>query len=251
MLRESNELRLIPVLDVMEGRVVRGVAGRRQEYRPIESVLIESSEPGQVAQALRSHFRLSSLYLADLDAILRSAPNLNVYRSLTEAGFTMMVDAGLHRCDDAAAILATDVGQVVAGLETLEGPRELMRLVEQYGSSRVVFSLDLLDGRPLGQTGKWRRADPFAIAQEAIEIGCTELIILDIAHVGTARGISTLPLCAAIRRAYPLATLFTGGGIRGRDDLQSLDQSIVDGVLIASALHNGSIGPADLESLVE
>ena len=251
MLRESNELRVIPVLDVMEGRVVRGVAGRREEYRPIESVLIDSSEPLQVTQALRFNFRLSNLYLADLDAILRSSPNLNVYRSLAEAGFTMMVDAGLHRSTDAAAILATDVGQVVAGLETLEGPHELRRLVEQYGSSRVVFSLDLLDGRPLGQTSKWRQADPFAIAQEAIEIGCTELIILDIAQVGTARGISTVPLCAAIRRAYPLVTLCTGGGIRGRNDLQGLDQSIVDGVLIASALHNGSIGRTDLESLIE
>jgi phosphoribosylformimino-5-aminoimidazole carboxamide ribotide isomerase len=143
------------------------------------------------------------------------------------------------------------VAQVVAGLETLEGPQELMRLVEQYGSSRVVFSLDLLEGRPLGQTGKWRQADPFAIAQEAMEMGCTELILLDIAQVGTARGVSTLPLCAAIRRAYPLATLYTGGGIRGRDDLRGLDQSIVDGVLIASALHNGSLGAADLDSLIE
>jgi phosphoribosylformimino-5-aminoimidazole carboxamide ribotide isomerase len=244
-------LRVIPVLDVMGGRVVRGVAGRRTEYRPIESVLTDSFDPLKVAEAIRAHFGLSALYVADLDAILKNSPNLDVFGSMTQAGFTLTVDTGLKCADDAAAVLAADVNQVVAGLETLAGPRELMRLIEQYGSSRVVFSLDLFEGRPLGQTANWRQAEPLAIAAEAIEVGCTKLIVLDIAHVGTAAGVGTLPLCAEIRRAYPLVTLFTGGGIRGRDDLQCLDQSVIDGVLIASALHNGSIRPTDLDSLLE
>jgi uncharacterized protein related to proFAR isomerase len=45
-------------------------------------------------------------------------------------------------------------------------------------------------------------------------------------------------------------TLFTGGGIRGIEELRRLDRSIIDGVLIASALHNGSIGPAELNAVM-
>ncbi len=228
-------MRILPVLDVMEGRVVRGVAGLREQYRPIQSVLTDGSDALQIAQAIRSHFGLSALYLADLDAILRRSPNVGILRSLSDAGFTTMVDAGLRRCDDAAAILAAGVQQVVAGLETLAGPHELLRLLDQWGPSRVVFSVDLRDGRPLGDAAQWQHTDPFAIAGEAIEAGCTQLIVLDIARVGTAAGVPTLPLCAEIRRAYSRVTLFTGGGIRGMEDLRRLEESKIDGVLIASA----------------
>lgn len=234
----------------MEGRVVRGVAGLRNQYRPIQSKLADGSDPLEIAQAIRSHFGLSALYVADLDAILRRSPNVGVLRSLSDAGFMTTVDAGLCRCDDAAPILKAGVRQIVAGLETLAGPHELQRLVDQFGSSRVVFSLDLRDGRPLGDPAQWRHADPFAIAGEAIEAGCTELIVLDIARVGTAAGVPTLPLCAEIRRAHPGVTLFTGGGIRGIEDLRRLDESIIDGVLIASALHNGSVGPTELDAVM-
>jgi phosphoribosylformimino-5-aminoimidazole carboxamide ribotide isomerase len=242
-------MKILPVLDLLDGRVVRGVAGLRDQYRPIQSVLADGSDALLIAQAIRSHFELAELYLADLDAILRRCPNMDILHSLIEAEFTLMVDAGIRQSDDAAPLMAAGVQQVVAGLETLAGPQELHRLVEQFGSKRVVFSLDLRGGRPLGDPTHWPDADPLAIAGAAIEAGCTQLIILDIARVGTAEGVPTLPLCAEIRRTYPRATLITGGGIRGIDDLRRLENSPVDAVLIASALHNGSIVRADLEAL--
>jgi len=242
-------LRIVPVLDVMEGRVVRGVAGRREEYRPLESVLTDGCDAVAIAQAIRSRFGFSELYLADLDAILHGQPNIGILRSLSDAGFAMTVDAGIHRYEDVAPIVAAGAHQIVAGLETLDGPKELSDVVEQLGASRVVFSLDLRDGRPLENAARWHEDDPCAIAGQAIEAGCTQLIVLDIARVGTAAGVPTLPLCAEIRRAWPHVAIITGGGIRGIKDLKGLDSSIIDGVLIASALHNGSIRPAELNAL--
>jgi len=244
-------LQILPVLDVMDGRVVRGVAGRREEYRPVKSVLTESCDALQVAEAIRSRFGLSAIYLADLDAILHGTPNLDILRSLTEAGFMLTVDAGLKRSADASAVAAAGARQLVAGLETLAGPRELSRLVEQFGSSRVVFSLDLRDGEPMGDRSLWKEADPIGIVCQAIEAGCSRFIVLDIAHVGTEAGLRALPLCTEVRRKWPSATIMTGGGIRGIDDLRRLDPATVDGVLIASALHNGSIASADLDSLTQ
>ena len=105
------------------------------------------------------------------------------------------------------------------------------------------------DGQPMGDTSRWKQADPIGIAREAIDAGCSRFIVLDIARVGIAAGLSTLPLCAEILRRWPYATIVTGGGIRGIDDLRRLDPAIVDGVLIASALHNGAITSAELASL--
>ena len=77
------------------------------------------------------------------------------------------------------------------------------------------------------------------------------MIVLDIARVGTEAGLPTLPLCAEIRQTWPDTMIVTGGGIRGIDDLRRLDPAIVDGVLIASALHNGAITGSDLLSLTQ
>ncbi len=163
-----------------------------------------------------------------------------------DAGFSLLVDAGVRRCEDAAVIAATGAHQLVAGLETLAGPRELARLIEQFGPSRVVFSIDLRDGQLMGDLSSWQATDPMAIARQATEAGCTRFIILDIARVGTEGGVTTLPLCSEMRAAWPDATIITGGGIRGIDDLRRLDPVVVNGVLIASALHNGSLAKADL-----
>src|SRR5258708_15280562 len=65
---EAIGMRIIPVLDVMNGLAVRAVGGRRSEYRPLVSRLCASAEPLKVAHAFR-RLGHAELYLADLDAI--------------------------------------------------------------------------------------------------------------------------------------------------------------------------------------
>ena len=143
-------MRIVPVLDLLDGQVVRGIAGRRNEYRPIRSVLTDKSDPPAVANAIRKNFGLNHFYIADLDAILHHQPQLGILRSLSEAGLSMMVDAGIRIPADAESPLGAGARQVVAGLETLSGPDAFSQLVRQWGANRVVFSLDLREGRPMG-----------------------------------------------------------------------------------------------------
>jgi phosphoribosylformimino-5-aminoimidazole carboxamide ribotide isomerase len=244
----GNNVQIIPVLDLMRSQVVRGVAGRRDQYRPLESRLVEGSEPTSVASAIRDRFGLSLLYVADLDAILHRRPNIEILAALCAGRFSVMIDAGIRRCAEAVPILELGVDRVVAGLETLESPHELAELIRHHGAARIVFSVDLRDGRPMGNTN-WPAGDPLRVAQSAVEAGCTQIIVLDIAGVGTGRGIPTLGLCAAIRRECPKLTIVTGGGVRGLEDLRRLELAQIDGVLIASALHDGSITSSDLAGL--
>ena len=62
-------MQIIPVLDLKGGLVVRGVAGKRDLYKPVESELCSSAEPAEVAVSLRSELGLGRMYLAALDAI--------------------------------------------------------------------------------------------------------------------------------------------------------------------------------------
>src|SRR5262249_41961135 len=113
-------MRIIPVLDLKGSQVVRGRAGRREEYQPVVSKLAHSSEPTEIGAAFRTHFGLDSLYIADLDAIAGASPNTAVYWQLRRLGFQLWVDAGLRRAGDATVLLAAGVEQIIFGLESLE-----------------------------------------------------------------------------------------------------------------------------------
>jgi phosphoribosylformimino-5-aminoimidazole carboxamide ribotide isomerase len=232
---------LLPVLDLKDGLVVRGVGGRRDEYRPIVSRLTASSRPVDIALAFRDHFGLTQLYLADLDAIAGKDPALALYAQLRSLGFRLWVDAGIREVADAHPLAEVGVDRIVAGLETLSGPETLARLCQEFGSDRIVFSLDLKEGRPLGNLNTWDGPDARTIAARAISLGIRRLIVLDLAHVGGHSGTGTDDLCADLVRTFPQLELVAGGGIRDTEDLKRLERCGVKAALVASALHDGRI----------
>ena len=110
----------------MRGEVVRGVGGRRHEYRAITSVLAPDPRPATVAAALaRAGFRQT--YVADLDAIGGAPPALPIYSELLRAGLEPWIDAGLSSAEQARELATFEcdgrrLTAIVAGLESLAEP---------------------------------------------------------------------------------------------------------------------------------
>ena len=112
-----------------------------------------------------------TLYLADLDAIAGSPPRLDIYRELIAAQFHLWVDAGVRDPATVAPLLELDPAftTIVAGLETMAGPRELAEIVRIGGSGSGRIQSRLIRGTPpdgrLGSLGDreipliwlWRR----------------------------------------------------------------------------------------------
>ncbi len=237
-----SALQILPVLDLLNGIVVRGVGGRRDEYRPVESVLTASANTLDVARAFRERLGLTTLYVADLDGILHQQPNERIFRQLVADGFELWIDGGLRSLDDASRLRNAGAAKVIVGLETLTDARLLATLISEFGAERIVFSLDLQAGQPMLGEARWPDATPLGIARVVIDIGITQMIVLDLASVGEQRGPSTLDLCHSIRQLAPNIHLITGGGVRNVADLEPLQAARIDGVLLATALHNGAIG---------
>jgi phosphoribosylformimino-5-aminoimidazole carboxamide ribotide isomerase len=239
---------ILPVLDLMQGLVVRGVAGRREEYRPIVSRLVHSAEPLAVARAFRDQFGLGEIYLADLDAIQHGVPQLAIYKRLCESDFRLWIDAGIRTSgDDVLAPLMEMGTSVVVGLESVAGPVELQEIVARVGAGNIVFSLDLKAGQPLGRTGLWPNPDAWSIAAHAITaLGVRRLIVLDLSRVGVGAGVGTDEICGRLKQAFPKVEITAGGGVREMADVNRLTSIGVDRVLVASALHDGRLTPADL-----
>ncbi|MDA0283815.1 MAG: HisA/HisF-related TIM barrel protein [Planctomycetota bacterium] len=239
-------MRVIPVLDLLDSTVVRGVAGQRDKYRPVESCIARSASALDVATAFRETFGFATLYVADLDAILRGEPNVDIYQKLKDEGFELLVDSGLRNAFDAEATLMSGADQIIVGLETWPSLATLEMLLRKIGAERVIFSLDLKSGQSVRKLGDVCSDDPIEIGCAVIEAGIREVIVLDLASVGIASGPTTLDTCQSLRDFAPNVKLITGGGIRSAEDLKNLRNAGVDGALVASALHDGSITPQDL-----
>jgi phosphoribosylformimino-5-aminoimidazole carboxamide ribotide isomerase len=237
-------MRVIPVIDLKGGVVVHGIAGRRDEYRPVVSRLTSSCDPVDVARAFRDRLGLSELYLADLDAIAGAEPAWAVYAAIRRSGCRLWVDAGLREDSQAEALAGAGVERIIAGLETIAGP-EVLHCLRQTLAERLAFSLDLKHGTPLGNRAAWGTADAEAIVRRAVEAGVRSVIVLDLARVGVSGGTGTEELCRRLAGHWSRLELVAGGGVRHRDDLARLRACGVHAVLAASALHAGRLRPED------
>ena len=131
-------MRVLPVLDLLNGVTVHGIAGRRSTYRPVQSRLARGAEPLELVQAFRDQCQLTICYLADLDAILHGRPNLRLFERLRAQGFGLLIDAGVRRLADARAIMQAGANLVIVGLETSPGPDSLREIVDVRVAGGVV-----------------------------------------------------------------------------------------------------------------
>lgn len=239
---------ILPVLDLKQGLVVRGVAGEREKYIPINSRWCEGAKVADVARRLREVFHFDSCYLADLDAIAGGEPNWQLYEEVIAAGFAPWIDAGTTSVDRAGRIAEfiasrSPRGRVIVGLESVPDVATLAGIGRRIGWTRLVFSLDLKHGEPLAPSFGWAGQTPEQIAETAVTIGVRSLIVLDLAAVGVGQGVPTLELCRRLRRSYPTLEIITGGGVRDVADVRQVHESGCDAALVASALHDGRILP--------
>jgi phosphoribosylformimino-5-aminoimidazole carboxamide ribotide isomerase len=233
-------LKLVPAIDVQQGVVVRGVGGRRAEYQPIQSLLTSNPSPEAVIDALANRFDFDEFYLADLDGLTGRGANEQLLRSLAVPGWRLIVDAGCQTADQAVAMAECGANRIVAASESVSSASELDAMLVRLGAERIVWSMDLKNGRPIVQEADWLALDAAEIVERVAALGVQRFILLDLADVGEGRGTSTLPLLQRLRSRLPDCWFAVGGGVRSDDDVKAAEQSGADALLIASALHDGS-----------
>ena len=232
-------MKIIPVIDILNGKTVHAVKGKRAEYQPLKSSLSNSADPLAVASAFKAAgFR--ELYIADLDAIMEKGTSASAIGQIaSKTGLELMVDAGISNLQQAQELFKNKVSKIIIGTETLPNLNFIKEAVDNFGSKKIVVSLDLKNGNVLCKSKEVASMDILALAEELQRRGIAELIVLDLARVGSEEGVD-FNLLKEMRSSLNM-NLLVGGGVRGMDDLLKLKELGADGVLLATALHSGKI----------
>ena len=232
-------MNIIPVLDLKDGQVVHAKHGDRQNYPPIQSALSHSSEPFTIVKALQSLYPFKYLYIADLDAIQgngnHAAQIKNIQKDFPD--LEIWLDAGFKTSE---AIEAWQNGKVriVLGSESLVSIDSYKAMLKACRTAPIL-SLDFKFGHFLG---------PQPLINDP-QLWPNEVIVMTLDQVGSQSG-PDLAQLKVIKNLWSVAAIYAAGGIRSVDDLNTLKAQNYAGALIASALHNGKIGKAELATLI-
>lgn len=224
-------MRIIPVIDLMNGAVVHAKKGNRDDYRPLVSPLCLGSSPSAVMDGLLALHPFDSFYFADLDALMGRGDHEDFLNRL-QLGYPAIrfwVDRGLpHRLEESHGANRVPV----IGSESLnEKGWEVLR--EWRGE--YILSLDFKGDRLLG---------PEKLL-EASETLPEKIIVMNLARVGANEGPDFKRL-GEYRALWPAKQIIAAGGVRGEEDLARLEEMGVDCALLASALHSGVLGASTL-----
>ena len=236
-------MRLIPVIDLLDGQAVHAIRGERKNYRPVESVLCNRPDPITLARAFHDSMGLNEIYIADLNAIQGSGrtDHRDQITALAQSEkMDIMLDAGFSRFKNVQAWLRLGVRKAVIGAETLDRLATLREIPARTGPDRVVFSLDLRAGKILSNCPAFAALSPLEALEHLQSAGWKEVILLDLARVGSGGGVDCA-LVNEVRTKHPSLSLLVGGGISSPEQLLELKALGVAGVLMATALHRGTI----------
>ncbi|MHC1566514.1 MAG: HisA/HisF-related TIM barrel protein, partial [Candidatus Syntropharchaeia archaeon] len=218
---------IIPVLDILGGKVVHAVGGERRKYLPIHkfSSIVRSSDPFELLEILDPR----EVYVADLDRLMGRGENLQI-KSISKR-WKCMLDWGVRNEEDLKK--AREIADIVIiGTETGS-----MNLIRNAGGG-ISVSCDMLGGSILSSDESLRIPLP-DLVKILNDFEIRDLILLDISRVGTKSGIDIDLIEEVVKTS--VHPVLIGGGIRGMEDIEILKKIGVDGVLVGTAIHDRSI----------
>ncbi len=220
--------RVIPCLDVADGRVVKGVnfVDLREMGEPIE-LATRYSELGA-----------DELVFLDITATLEGrGPMLEViHRSADELTIPFTVGGGVTGVDDARDLLLAGADKVAVNRAAFDGPSILTRLADEFGSQAVVIAIDARAGEVVTHAGRTPRGrDAVDWAREAVERGAGEVLLTSIDADGTRSGYD-LPLTRAVAEAVEVPVIASGGAGEARHLAEAFEVG-AEAALVASIVH--------------
>ena len=237
-------IRVIPCLDVRDGRVVKGVRFDN---------LADQGDPARLARRYERE-GADEIVILDVSATAegRVARFETVGRVRDELSIPLTVGGGVRTAEDAGALLEVGADRVAVNTAAVERPELLSEIATRFGAQCAVLALDAGATSParcasrfevLTYSGNHRTGlDAAEWGRRGAELGAGEILLTSFDRDGTRSGYD-LALIGVIRKAVPVPIVASGGGAHAGHMCAAVEAG-ADAVLAASIFHQGdwSIG---------
>ncbi len=238
-----SSVRLIPCLDIKDGRVVKGVnfVALRDAGDPVELAKFYDTEGAD------------ELVFLDITASHESrAPVIALAERVAEQVFIpFTVGGGLRKVSDIREALLAGADKVSLNTAAIQDPSLIAESAERFGSQCIVIAID---ARKQGDSWevfthggrKPTGLDAIAWAKEVASKGAGEILLTSMDGDGTQAGYD-LALTCAVSQAVNVPVIASGGAGTAEHLVEAIKAGRADAVLLASIIHDGLYRIADLK----
>jgi cyclase len=240
------KVRVIPCLDVKDGRVVKGV-----QFLSLR----DAGDPVEQASAYDAAGADELMFLDITASHEGRGAILDVVARTADVCFMPVgVGGGIRSVEDARALLRAGADKVSINTAAVEDPDLISRAADAFGSQCIVCAIDARHGprrsAAPGRNDGWevftyggRRAtglDVVEYAVRAVERGAGEILLTSMDQDGAKTGYDTA-LLRAVSSAVGVPVIASGGAGKASDLVAAVREGGADAVLAASIFHFGEI----------
>jgi len=222
-------MQIIPAIDILDSQLVRLTKGD-----PSTKESYKTSNPAEAAEEW-SQRGAELIHIIDLDAALGKSPNTEMILSIAEEIDTpIQVGGGIRSIETAEKLLDGGVQRIILGSMPIKEPETARKILDKYGSDRVIIALDHKNGNLMVQG--WQQSTERRLG-ESLEAftgqGYEWFLVTDINQDGTLDG----PDCKTYTEISGNGRIIASGGVGSIEDILKLKKTGVEAAVIGKALY--------------
>ena len=238
-------VRIIPCLDVTDGRVVKGVNF---------TDLVDAGDPVEMASLYNTEGADELTFLDISASVAGRETTLDVVRRTAEQVFIpLTVGGGIRSVEDVDRLLRAGADKVSINTSALARPQLIAEIADRFGSQVLVLSVDARRARTESgfevTTHGGRQSagvDALAWVEQACALGVGEILLNSMDADGTRAGYDIGMITAV--RAVSKVPLIASGGAGALEDFSAALDAGADALLAASVFHFGVHRIGDVKS---
>jgi len=226
-------MKIFPAVDILGGRCVQLVQGKRESataYGDPLSCATRWIDAGADA-----------LHVVNLDgAFGDSGANAGLIRTLIKTtGIEIELGGGIRSVDDAARWLETGVSRIIISTLAVREPESVSLVSREFGSERVMAGVDAKGGQVAIHGWQETAGDYLSWAEQFESLGAGSLLYTNVDVEGLQQGIRVDPVRSLIGRVS--IPVVVAGGVSCGTDVTALRECGAYGAVLGSALYSGKI----------
>jgi len=226
-------MRIFPAVDILGGRCVQLVQGKRESATVF-------GDPLTCATRWLSE-GADALHVVNLDgAFGSSAKNAELIVDLIQkTGVEIELGGGIRSIEDASHWLKTGVSRVIISTLATKKPESIQILADEFGSDRVMAGVDAKDGQIAVHGWQETAGNYLDWAIRFEELGAGSLLYTNVDVEGLQQGVVFEPVRCLIDHVH--IPVVVAGGVSARSDVAGLRDAGASGAVLGSALYSGKI----------